>query len=287
MCGSERTNWDQRVEAAHPPPACSTSAALTAEVEVGQVKVPGNPAHRWGPETQWDYFLLAAHHDCLWKINQCFGAPLRFILAVTHHINKLKLLDAPPHLQAVPARQTLTSIKAPFDQSRSVFTVTQKAMIVLRLRDRFSCFLHISEVMGEQSITLVSAQSAAPTLKLHPGFIPHPHSGSLQTFHLSESRLRVTCCPRLYLGPECWKNEANGGREPPLNSSASINTSSPPVGTFALDILSLKSSVNNSRPQIICQHGTAAKHVYREINSTINKAKPGAHLWSQVRLESL
>lgn len=53
-----------------------------------------NPPHRWDRQTPPAYFLLAARPDCLWKINQRSTAPLRSLLADTHHINKLKLLDA-------------------------------------------------------------------------------------------------------------------------------------------------------------------------------------------------
>lgn len=76
-----------------------TGQTLTSWRFIGNVVIPLSDEP---PRIRPAYFLLAARGDCLWKINQRFDAALCFILAVTHHINKPKLLDAPPVFWHVP-----------------------------------------------------------------------------------------------------------------------------------------------------------------------------------------
>lgn len=93
--------------------------------------VSGNRTHRWARQTPRAYFLLTARRDCLWKINQCFVAPLCFLLADTHHINKLKLLDARPFFwhaffpAGTPKKNGQFFIMSTFDRTHSIFSDTK------------------------------------------------------------------------------------------------------------------------------------------------------------------
>lgn len=131
-------------------------------------------------QTRPAYFLLAARRDCLWKINQRFAAPLCFVLADTQHINKLKLLDALSVFWLVffpagtPEKDGQFFIIAPFDQAHTIFSDTKGCdcappNTAVHFQDKYSCFLHISEVMERQHKALAGAHSLSThILKLQP-----------------------------------------------------------------------------------------------------------------------
>lgn len=121
---------------------------------------------RWGRQTPPAYFLLAARRDCLWKINQCFVAPLCFLLADTHHINKLKLLDAlsvpwlvfpagtPEKDGSVFHNRSIWPSSHHFPRYKGLWLCS-----AVYFQDKYSCFLHISEVMERQHKALAAAHS--------------------------------------------------------------------------------------------------------------------------------
>lgn len=116
------------------------------------------------------YFLLLAHRDCLWKINQRFVVLLCFIVTVTYHINKVKLLDARSLFwlvsfpEGAPEKDGHFLIKAPFDRDHTIFSNTKGCNCAppntaVHFQDKYSCFLHISEVMERQHKALAAALS--------------------------------------------------------------------------------------------------------------------------------
>ncbi len=144
--------------------------------------VSRNPAHRWDPQMPAAYFLLPAHRDCLWKINQCFAAALCFLLADTHHINKLKLLDATSVFWLVffprrkPEKDGQCFIIAPFEQVHTIFSDTKGCdcaltNIVAHFQDKYLCFLHISEVMERKHRALAAAHSLYTVLLKRQPFL--------------------------------------------------------------------------------------------------------------------
>lgn len=132
-----------------------------------------NPAHRWDRRTPAAYFLLAARHDCLWKINQRSSAPLCYIVADTHHINKLKLPDAMSVFWLVFAGKRWSVFHNRSIWPNSPLLSDTKGCappnIAVHFQDKYSCFLHISEVMERQHKALAAAHSLYTViLKLQP-----------------------------------------------------------------------------------------------------------------------
>lgn len=154
------------------------------------------------------YFLLLAHRDCLWKINQRFVVLLCFIVTVTYHINKVKLLDARSLFwlvsfpEGVPEKDGHFLIKAPFDWDHTIFSNTKGCNCAppntaVHFQDKYS-FSSYFWGNGEatQSISCCSVHRQA--LKLQPFLFYFIQTSTLfriaQILHTSESCFRHLVC---------------------------------------------------------------------------------------------
>lgn len=176
---------------------CNTPCDVILPSETGEgLPVSCNPAHRWDRETAAAYFLLAARRDCLWKINQRFAAPPCFVFADTHHINKLKLLDALSifwlvfFLAGMPEKDGQFFIIAPFDQAHTIFSDTKgrdcaPPNTAVHFQDKYSC---------SQSVYRHIKAPAFSFYLFHTSTL----SQTTQILHISESHFKhlasVDCC---------------------------------------------------------------------------------------------